>query len=68
MSWQDRGSTPKLRRRAIDEVVERSRKIPDVARDLGIKSPETLRAWVRADAAASPPTAASVHQRGRNGR
>ena len=36
-----------LRRRAIDEVVERGRKIPDVARDLGIKSPETLRAWVR---------------------
>jgi hypothetical protein len=33
-----------LRRRAIDEVVERSRKIPDVARDLGTKSPETLRA------------------------
>jgi hypothetical protein len=36
-----------LRRRAIDEVVERGRRIPDVARDLGIKSPETLRAWVR---------------------
>lgn len=36
-----------LRRRAIDEVVDRGRKIPDVARDLGIKSPETLRAWVR---------------------
>ena len=36
-----------LRRRAIDEVVVRGRKIPDVARDLGIGSPETLRAWVR---------------------
>lgn len=36
-----------LRRRAIDEVLERGRKIPDVARDLGIGSPETLRAWVR---------------------
>jgi transposase len=36
-----------LRRRAIDEVLERGRKIPQVARDLGIGSPETLRAWVR---------------------
>ncbi len=36
-----------LRHRAIDEVVERGRKIPDVARDLGIGSPETLRNWVR---------------------
>lgn len=36
-----------LRRRAIDEVVERGRKIPHVARDLGIGSPETLRNWVR---------------------
>jgi transposase len=36
-----------LRRRAVDEVVVRDRKIPDVARDLGIGSPETLRAWVR---------------------
>jgi len=32
-----------LRRRAIDEVIERDRKIPDVALDLGIGSPETLR-------------------------
>ena len=36
-----------LRRRAIDEVLERDRKIPDVARDLGIGSAETLRNWVR---------------------
>lgn len=35
-----------LRRRAIDEVVERGRKIPAVARDLGIGSLETLRKWV----------------------
>jgi transposase len=36
-----------LRRRAIDEVLERGRKIPEVAKDLGIGSPETLRNWVR---------------------
>lgn len=36
-----------LRRRAIDEVIERGRKVPDVARDLGIASPETLRNWVK---------------------
>ncbi len=36
-----------LRRRAVDEVLERDRKVPDVARDLGIGSPETLRNWVR---------------------
>ncbi len=36
-----------LRRRAIDEVLERGRKIPQVTRDLGIGSPETLRAWCR---------------------
>jgi len=35
-----------LRRRAIDEVLERGRKVPDVARDLGIASPESLRRWV----------------------
>lgn len=37
-----------LRRRAVDEVLERGRKIPDVARDLGIGSPEAMRNWVRA--------------------
>jgi len=36
-----------LRRRAIDEVLERGRKVAGVARDLGIGSPETLRKWVR---------------------
>ena len=35
-----------LRRRAIDEVLERDRKVPDVAKQLGIASPETLRRWV----------------------
>ena len=32
-----------LRRRAIDE---RDRKVPDVAKQLGITTPETLRRWV----------------------
>jgi transposase len=36
-----------LRRRAVDEVLERDRKIPEVTRQLGIGSPETLRKWVR---------------------
>lgn len=36
-----------LRRRAVEEVLERDRKIPEVARDLGIGSAETLRKWVR---------------------
>jgi transposase len=36
-----------LRRRAMDEVVERGRKIGEVAGQLGITSPETLRRWVR---------------------
>jgi transposase-like protein len=36
-----------LRRRAIDEVLERDRKIPEVAQQLGIGSAETLRKWVR---------------------
>jgi transposase len=36
-----------LRRRAIEEVLERGRKIPEVARQLGIGSAETLRKWVR---------------------
>jgi transposase-like protein len=35
-----------LRRRAIDEVLERDRKVPDVAKQLGIATPETLRRWV----------------------
>ena len=36
-----------LRRRAVDEVIERQRPIPTVARDLGIGSAETVRKWVR---------------------
>jgi transposase-like protein len=36
-----------LRRRAIDEVLERDRKVPEVAKQLGITSPETLRRWAR---------------------
>src|SRR5260370_8759535 len=35
-----------LRRRAVDEVLDRGRRINEVARDLGIGSPETLRNWV----------------------
>ena len=39
--------SPELRRRAIAEVIERERPIAEVARDLGIGSPETLRNWVK---------------------
>lgn len=39
--------SPELRRRAIAEVIERGRKIPEVAREVGIGSPETLRNWVK---------------------
>jgi transposase len=39
--------SPELRRRATAEVIERNRPIVEVARDLGIGSPETLRNWVR---------------------
>ncbi|MGE0307683.1 MAG: transposase [Acidimicrobiia bacterium] len=35
-----------LRRRAIDEVLERDRRVPEVAKQLGITTPETLRRWV----------------------
>ncbi|MGI8757381.1 MAG: transposase [Acidimicrobiales bacterium] len=38
---------PELRRRAIAELVERDRKIPEVAREPGLGSPETLRNWVK---------------------
>lgn len=38
---------PELRRRAIAEVIERGRKIPEVAREVGLGSPETLRNWVK---------------------
>ena len=36
-----------LRRRAVDEVLERDRKVPEVAKQLGIRSAETLRRWVK---------------------
>lgn len=36
-----------LRRRAIDEVLERGRKVSEVAAQLGIATPESLRRWVR---------------------
>jgi transposase len=39
--------TDELRRRAIEEVLERDRRIPEVAKQLGIASPESLRRWVR---------------------
>lgn len=39
--------SPELRRRAIEEVIDRDRKLVDVARDLGIGSPETVRNWVK---------------------
>lgn len=39
--------SPELRRRAVIEVIERGRPIVDVARDLGIASPQTLSNWVK---------------------
>lgn len=39
--------TPEQRRRGVTEVIERGRKIPEVARELGLGSPETLRNWVK---------------------
>lgn len=39
--------SPELRRRAIAEVIERGRKIGEVASELGIGSAETLRNWVK---------------------
>lgn len=39
--------SPELRRRATEEVLDRGRRINEVARDLGIASPETLRNWIR---------------------
>jgi transposase len=38
--------TPELRRRAIEEVLDRDRKVAEVAASLGITTPETLRRWV----------------------
>lgn len=39
--------SPELRRRAIAEVIERDRTVVEVARDLGVGSPEAVRNWVR---------------------
>src|SRR5215211_664602 len=39
--------SPELRRRAVEEVLDRDRGVTEVARDLGIGSPETLRNWVK---------------------
>ena len=38
--------TPELRRRAVEEVIDRDRKVGEVAASLGIVTPETLRRWV----------------------
>lgn len=47
MSHTYRRYSEEFRRRAVDEVLVRGRKAPEVARDLGITTPETLRKWVR---------------------
>jgi transposase-like protein len=52
-----------FRRRAVDEVLDRGRKIPEVAVQLGITSPETLRRWVR-QAEADPGSETGADQRG----
>jgi len=38
--------TAELRRRAIEEVLDRGRTVTEVARSLSIAAPETLRRWV----------------------
>ena len=38
--------TAEFRRRAVEEVLDRDRKVTDVARALSITTPETLRRWV----------------------
>lgn len=38
--------TAEFRRRAVEEVLDRDRKVVDVARSLSITTPETLRRWV----------------------
>ena len=43
---RSRKYSDELRRRAIDEVIERDRKVPEVAKQLGITSPAPLRRWV----------------------
>jgi transposase-like protein len=38
--------TPELRRRAVEEVLDRGRTVTEVANSLSITTPETLRRWV----------------------
>lgn len=38
--------TPEFRRRAVEEVLDRDRKVAEVAKALAITTPETLRRWV----------------------
>ena len=47
MAHTYRSYSEEFRRRAVDEVLVRGRKPTEVARDLGITTPETLRKWVR---------------------
>lgn len=47
MSRRYQSYSEDLRRRAVDEVLVRGRKATEVARELGIAAPQTLRSWVR---------------------
>ena len=47
MTSRPKKYSDELQRRGVDEVIERGRKIPEMASQLGITSPETLRKWVR---------------------
>ncbi|MCA1736254.1 MAG: transposase [Actinobacteria bacterium] len=47
MSGRYQSYSDELRRRAVDEVLVRGRKASEVARELGIAAPQTLRSWVR---------------------
>ncbi len=38
--------TSELRRRAVEEVLDRDRSVTEVARSLGIATPESVRRWV----------------------
>lgn len=38
--------TPEFRRRAVEEVLDRQRRVTEVAKSLSMKTPETLRRWV----------------------
>ena len=43
---KSRGFTPEFREAAAREVVEKSRPVPDVARDCGV-TPQSVRNWVK---------------------